>query len=348
MNLQDFLSKKGQHLEENVDLSAGTLAWNQYATKRAKEFPNFINATIGTATENDGTLMVCPSMVEEFNNLTGDQLFKYANVRGLSSFVEAWKKDTLESFPQNHANKVDKLSTLPVTSCGGLTGGLMIASQLFFDKDDPLLVPNARWGNVDNVFFKNRQLKEVTYDLLDDEGDLYFEDMIEKLRSLNKSEKKAGLYLNFPNNPSGISPTVDQINKLQKAIADISIPTVIFVDDAYEGYVYEEDAIKHSVFPYLVGINENVISVKIDGVSKRYCAYGARLGLITLGFGEEVSDEKKAQTREIIAKAARTNTSSSPRGIQEVITSLLTDKDKKERLIKEKKTPEKPLFARID
>ena len=336
MNLHNFLSKKGQHLEENVDLSAGTLAWNTYAREKAKEMPGFINATIGSATENDGTLMVCPSMVKEFNKLSGDELFKYANVRGLTSFVEVWKEDTLETYPQNLIQKADNLTTLPVTSCGGLTSGLMISSQLFFDKNDPLLVPNARWGNVDNVFFKNRQLKEVTYDLLDDDGDLYFAEMIDKLKELEKTEKKAGLYLNFPNNPSGISPTMNQVKALQKAISEISIPVVIFIDDAYEGYVYEEDAINHSIFPYLIGLNENVLTVKIDGVSKRFCAYGARLGLVSLGFGEEVSDEKKVQTRELIAKAARTNTSSSPRGIQEVLTILLNDEEKKERIRTEK------------
>ena len=336
MNLQNFLSEKGQFLENNVDLSAGTLAWNTYARQKAKEFPGFINATIGSATENDGTLMVCPSMVEEFNRLSGDELFKYANVRGLTDFVEVWKKDTLETYPSNLVQQADNLSTLPVTSCGGLTSGLMISSQLFFDKNDPILVPNARWGNVDNVFFRNRQLKEITYDLLDDDGDLYFSEMIDKLKEVEKTEKKAGIYLNFPNNPSGISPSMSQVKALQKAVSEISIPIVIFVDDAYEGYVYEEDVINHSIFPHLIGLNENVLTVKIDGVSKRFCAYGARLGLVTIGFGEEVSDEKKTQTRELIAKAARTNTSSSPRGIQEVLTILLNEETKKERVKNEK------------
>ena len=336
MNLQNFLSQKGQFLEKNVDLSAGTLAWNTYARQKTKELPDFINATIGSATENDGSLMVYPSMVEEFNRLSGDELFKYANVWGLTSFVEVWKKDTLETYPSNIAQKADNLSTLPVTSCGGLTSGLMISSQLFFDKNEPILVPNARWGNVDNVFFRNRQLKEITYDFLDNEGNLYFAEMIDTLKDLEKTEKKAGLYLNFPNNPSGISPTMNQVKALQEAISDISIPIVIFIDDAYEGYVYEEDVLNHSIFPHLIGLNENVLAVKIDGVSKRFCAYGARLGLVSIGFGEEVSDEKRNQTRELIAKAARTNTSSSPRGIQEVLTVLLNDKEKREKVRLEK------------
>ncbi|MEE9410042.1 MAG: aminotransferase class I/II-fold pyridoxal phosphate-dependent enzyme [Candidatus Heimdallarchaeota archaeon] len=338
MNLQDFLSKKGQYIDENVDLSAGTLAWNTKAKMKAGELPDFINATIGSAKNNDGSLMVCPTMVNEFSNLSGDELFSYANVRGMPKFTQVWKEDTLRSFPKHLAEKTDQLSTLPVTTCGGLTSGLVISSQVFFDKNDLLLVPNARWGNVDNVFFKNHQLNEMSYSLLNEDGNLQFDDLSEKLSTLEGKIDKIGIYLNFPNNPSGISPSQEQVLELQKTLAEITVPTVVFLDDAYEGYVYEENAINHSIFPYLVGNNENVLVVKIDGVSKRYCAYGARLGLITIGFGGEVDDEQKYNIRELIAKTSRTNTSSSPRGIQEILISILTDEEKRSRIAEEKAT----------
>ncbi|TET75575.1 MAG: hypothetical protein E3J43_08125, partial [Candidatus Heimdallarchaeota archaeon] len=170
MILEKYLSKTGQYLENNVDLSAGTIAWGLKAKTRAKENSDFINATTGTATEDDGRLMVLPTLYDELRHLTGDQLFAYANMRGLNTFVQAWKKDTLESYPSDLRKKTETLSTLPVTACGGLTGGLMLAGQVFFDKGDTLLAPNTRWGNVDNVFFKNQQLKEIPYKLVDQEG----------------------------------------------------------------------------------------------------------------------------------------------------------------------------------
>ena len=99
MIFRDFLSKRGKHIEDNVDLSTGTLAWKLRVKKKAKEISGFINATIGSATEDDGKLMVLPTLVEELRKLTGDQIFSYANMRGENEFVQAWKKDTIDTYP---------------------------------------------------------------------------------------------------------------------------------------------------------------------------------------------------------------------------------------------------------
>ena len=336
MIFRDFLSKRGKHIEDNVDLSAGTLAWGLRAKKKAKELSEFINATIGSATEDDGKLMVLPTLVEELRKLTGDQIFSYANMRGENEFVQAWKKDTIDTYPAYLQEEATTLSTLPITACGGLTGGLMISAQVLFDKGDTILAPNSRWGNIDNVFFKNLQLKESTYELLDKEGNLNFDNLISQIQKTEKEEKKFGIYLNFPNNPSGISPSFEEIKKLQEVIEEISISTTIFLDDAYEGCAYEDSVIEHSLFPHLIGLNEDVITIKVDGVSKRYFAYGARLGLVTVGFGEEVSDEEKIKTRELMAKATRTNTSSAPKGIQVAMSNVLNDPEKNKQIHKEK------------
>lgn len=336
MILDKYLSTKGRQIDEKVNLSAGTLAWGLKAKKRSQEDPNFINGTIGSATEDDGTLMVLPTLMRELQELTADQLFAYANMRGQNEFVQAWKKDTLESYPNNLRERAENLTTLPITVCGGLTGGLTITGQLFLNENDPLLSPNSRWGNVDNVFYKNQNLKELTYNLVDNEGNLSFSDLISRLKECEKTEKRVGVYLNFPNNPSGISPNLEQINEFKEYLEEVKIPTIIILDDAYENYVYEKDAIDHSVFPYLIGINDNIITIKVDGASKRFCAYGARLGNISLGFGSEKSEEEKYQVRETIAKVARTNTSSAPRGIQEALTNVFTDSKKYEQIKKEK------------
>jgi len=336
MILRDFLSKRGKHIEDTVDLSAGTLAWSLRANKKAKEMPGFINATIGSATEDDGKLMILPTLVKELSKLTGDQIFSYANMRGVNEFVQAWKKDTIDTYPTYLQEGANTFATLPITACGGLTGGLMISAQVLFDKGDTILAPNYRWGNIDNVFFKNLQFKESTYELLDKEGKLNFDNLITKIQSAEKEEKKIGIYLNFPNNPSGISPTYDEVKKFQDAVEEISIPTTIFLDDAYEGCAYEDSVIEHSLFPYLIGLNEDVVTIKVDGVSKRYFAYGARLGLVTVGFGEEISEEKKMKVRELMAKAARTNTSSAPKGIQVAMSNVLNDIDKNKQVHKEK------------
>jgi len=336
MKLQEFLSPKGSFIDSNVDLTAGTLAWGLRAKEYAKKIDGFINATIGSAKNEEGKLLALKTLKEELANLSNDQLFGYANVRGQEKFVNAWKEDTLSTFPSEYRKKAEELSTLPVTSCGGITGGLTISGQLFLDSKTKLLVPNTRWSNVDNCFFKNQQVKEVSYNLVNEEGELEFQDLILKLKEAEKEKEKIGLYLNFPNNPSGISPRIEEIKVLQEALEEITIPVVIILDDAYEGYVYEKDVLDHSLYPYLIGLNENVLTVKVDGLSKRYSAYGVRIGLVTLGFGSEISEEEKKDYRETIAKAARTLTSSSPRGIQEAFANIYSDQSKFSQLQKEK------------
>ncbi|MHA1953270.1 MAG: aminotransferase class I/II-fold pyridoxal phosphate-dependent enzyme, partial [Candidatus Heimdallarchaeaceae archaeon] len=280
MKSQEYLSKKSLYLDERIDLSGGTKGWNTKSKEKANEISGFINATVGTARNNDGSLLIFPTLLEEFGKLSGEQNFAYANIRGMPKFAKLWKEDTLASFPNNLIETTDRLSSLPLATCG-LTGGLTLAGEAFLDRDDPILIPNFRWGNIGNVFLKNQQLKEINYELLDEEGELNFSDLTDKIKTLDSEGKKFSIYLNFPNNPSGISPSFEQIKILQEALSGVTSPTIILLDDAYEGYVYDSDAISYSLFPHLVGLNENVMVVKMDGVSKRYCAYGARLGAIT-------------------------------------------------------------------
>ena len=336
MKSQMFLSTKSQYLDERIDLSGGTKGWNTKSNEKAKYFPGFINATVGTARNNDSSLLIFPTLLEEYGKLTGEQAFAYANIRGMPNFAKVWKEDTIATFPTELREKTDTLSSLPLTSCG-LTGGLTLTGEAFFDRNDPILIPNSRWGNVDHVLLKNQRLKEVNYKLLNDEGKLNFADLTEKIRLLDKQGKKFGIYLNFPNNPSGISPTFNQVKILQETLQEISTPSIILLDDAYEGYVYEPDVINYSLYPHLIGLNDNTIVAKLDGVSKRYCAYGARLGAITLGFGYEADDEEKAAMREVLAKITRSTISNSPRGIQEAVVNVLQDPVKYNQIQQERK-----------
>ncbi len=346
MKSQEYLSKKSLYLDERIDLSGGTKGWNTKSKEKAKELPKLINATVGTARNNDGSLLIFPTLLEEFGKLSGEQIFAYANIRGMPNFAKLWKEDTLASFPSDLIEKTDRLSSLPLTSCG-LTGGLTLAGEAFLDRDDPLLIPNFRWGNIDNVLLKNQQLKEVNYELLDKEGKLNFSDLTDKIKTQDKEGKKFGIYLNFPNNPSGISPSFDQVRILQEALSEVTSPTIILLDDAYEGYVYESDAVNYSLFPHLVGLNENIMVVKMDGVSKRYCAYGARLGTVTLGFGYEVNEEEKVSIREVLAKITRSSVSNSPRGIQEAIINVLEDSSKHYKIQQERQTVQNILSNRL-
>ncbi len=335
MNYESFLSEKGRRIDRRVDLTKGTLAWGIKAKEQQKSDPNFLNATIGSATEDDGNLLISPTFHKEISSLSQNEMFGYANVRGVKAFVDGWKRDTLESFPENLREKADSLSTLPVTVAGGLTSGLAIAGSLFLDHNSVLICPNHRWSNIDNIFFSNKNFTEKTYKLLDEQGDISIKSILAAIKETEREYERIGIYLNFPNNPTGCNPTYEQIVELQEIIKSITTPTVILLDDAYEGYVFDEEGINHSIYPYLIGLNPHVLTIKIDGISKRYTAYGARLGLVTLGFGIEVSQKEKDNARELLAKGARTVASSSPRCFQEALANIFADEPKLQQIKKD-------------
>ncbi|MFX0212303.1 MAG: aminotransferase class I/II-fold pyridoxal phosphate-dependent enzyme, partial [Candidatus Hodarchaeota archaeon] len=207
-----------------------------------------------------------------------------------------------------------------------------------------------RWGNVDNCFRISLGAIIHSFDLFDENYQFTFNQLKSKITEMTSSASRLIIYLNFPNNPGGHMPSIREIEKLQNILKDVSIPTIILLDDAYEGYVYEDSGsnqknpIPHSIFPYLLSLNENIVPVKIDGPSKRFCAYGTRLGMISLGFQSENDVITDSELRkqglnisEAFTKAARGHCSSAPRGIQEALSKILSDKDKYKSVLEEKK-----------
>ena len=68
--------------------------------------------------------------------------------------------------------------------------------------------------------------------------------------------------LNFPQNPSGYSPTAAEAKEIVgfvKSLADRGTKVMVWCDDAYFGLDYEEDIEKQSLFAYLADLSENVL-----------------------------------------------------------------------------------------
>ena len=112
---------------------------------------------------------------------------------------------------------------------------------------------------------------------------------IDGLEETLKEEAKKGsvrVLLNFPQNPSGYSPTRDEAQRLvsiMKNLAENGTKVMVWCDDAYFGLNYEDDIEPQSLFAYLCDLHENVLAAKIDGPTKEDFAWGARTGFITFG-----------------------------------------------------------------
>jgi aspartate/methionine/tyrosine aminotransferase len=236
-----------------------------------------INATIGTAFENDGSPLTLECM-EEMVNIPSDS-FLYAPSFGLAKLREEWGKLLAIKNP----GLKGKLFSQPVVTAA-LTHGLSIAGYLFVDPDDEILIPDLYWDNYELVFCETYGAKFTFYNTFVNGGF----DVAAFSRTLNAGKPgKRIVLLNFPNNPTGYTPTEAEARALAVEIrkaAEAGNKVVVVLDDAYFGLVYEEGIAQESLFSLLADLHPNVLGVKLDGATKEDYVWGFRVGFITFGF----------------------------------------------------------------
>jgi aspartate/methionine/tyrosine aminotransferase len=236
-----------------------------------------INATIGTAFENDGSPLTLECM-EAMVNIPSES-FLYAPSFGLAKLREEWGKLLAVKNPGLQG----KTFSQPVVTAA-LTHGLSIAGYLFVDPGDEILMPDLYWDNYELVFCEAYGAKFTFYNTFVNGGF----DVAAFSRALNAG--KAGqkiVLLNFPNNPTGYTPTEAEAEALAGAIrkaAAAGHQVVVVLDDAYFGLVYEEGIARESLFGSLIDLHPNVLGVKLDGATKEDYVWGLRVGFITFGF----------------------------------------------------------------
>jgi aspartate/methionine/tyrosine aminotransferase len=236
-----------------------------------------INATIGTAFEDDGSALALECL-EAMVNVPSDS-FLYAPSFGLAPLREEWGKLLTIKNP----GLKGKNFSLPVTTAA-LTHGLSVAGYLFADAGDEVIIPDLYWDNYELVYTEAYGAKLKFYNTFVHGGF----DVAAFARALNEGKPgKRVVLLNFPNNPTGYTPTESEAkaltSEIQKA-AEAGNKIVVILDDAYFGLVYEEGIAKESLFVSLVDLHPNVLAVKLDGPTKEDYVWGFRVGFITFGF----------------------------------------------------------------
>jgi aspartate/methionine/tyrosine aminotransferase len=232
-----------------------------------------LNATIGMACEDDGSIMALDAIA---NNISLDksEVFPYASSFGKKEVREKWKEMML----QKNSSLQSEISVPVVTSA--LTNGLSIAGYLFADPGTKIVLAEPFWGNYKLTFNVTYGTELVPFKLFKNGG----MDVYELINTLKNSEAKI-LLLNFPNNPTGYTPTNEEVDKLvaelKKYVQDHQL--VVLCDDAYFGLVYEDGVLTESIFSRLANLHENLLAVKLDGCTKEDYVWGFRVGFITFG-----------------------------------------------------------------
>ena len=236
-----------------------------------------INATIGTAVEDDGSPMRLEAIASKVS-LNPGQIFPYAPSYGRPDIRATWKKMIYKKNPSLGNTEI----SLPVVT-NALTHGISMAGYMFCNSADQVIVPDLFWENYTLTLTNAYGSQLKPYKLFKNDG----LDMGSFETTLNEGAiGKRIVLLNFPNNPAGYTPTQveqDAMVKIIKASAEKGNKIVLLIDDAYFGLGYEEGIASESIFAELSQLHENVLAVKIDGPTKEDYVWGFRVGFVTYG-----------------------------------------------------------------
>ncbi len=251
-----------------------------------------INATIGMAFEEDGSPLVMDSFKKNLN--LDKKAFLYAGSFGLPKLREQWKAMEVKKNPSLEGKSFSN----PVVT-NALTHGIRICAELFANKKDTLVTPDLFWDNYELVFKEAVGCKVEHFNTFKKGA---FDAAAMKEALLKDGEKKL-LILNFPNNPTGYTATIEDAKKIVsavKAAAAKGKKIVVICDDAYFGLVYEEGIHGESLFAEFSDLHKNVLAVKLDGTTKEDYVWGLRVGFISFAF----KGATEAQLKALEAKAA--------------------------------------------
>ncbi len=316
--VMQLLSKKGRSI---YFPSQGILGQTAEAKGAA------INATIGTAFEEDGSPLALECLEDMVD--VSSTAFLYAPSFGLPALRQAWKSKLEEKNP----SLARKAFSEPVVT-NALTHALSIAAFLFLDEQESIIMPDMNWDNYDLIFGEGYGVTNSIYATFRN-GGFNVAGLEEKLAE--PGEKKVVL-LNFPNNPTGYTVTEKEAETIVQTLTNAARQgkkIVVLLDDAYFGLVYEEGIARESLFAALADAHDNILAVKLDGPTKEDYVWGFRVGFITFGIKNATPEQYKA----LEAKAAgvvRANISNSSRLSQELLLKAYRDEHYNEQ--KEAKT----------
>ena len=254
----------------------GIVAQSAEAGQKATRF----NATIGMATSN-GQPMHLSDIYNKFaeNSFKPSDLFSYAPGGGDQQLRNLWKKQMLAKNP----SLAGKSISLPIVTAG-LTHGLSMLAQLFAQEGDTLVIPDLAWDNYELIFAHQVNANVLTFPLYTQAGGFNVEGMKQVLLSI--ADNKARLLLNFPNNPTGYTPSKVEMAAIAAALIELAeggMKLMVISDDAYYGLFFEEETATESLFAYLCDAHSNIFAVKCDAATKEDMVWGFRIGFITYG-----------------------------------------------------------------
>jgi aspartate/methionine/tyrosine aminotransferase len=282
--LNDQLAQHSPHVLEmlsdlgkNLFFPKGILTQSAEAKEKAHKF----NATIGIATEKGGPIFL-QCIQDKLSAFDPKDIYPYAPPAGKPELRTLWREKMLRENPSMQGKHFSN----PVVT-NALTHGLSIVGDMFIDKGDHLVLPDMLWGNYNLTFGTCNGAIVKKYPTFTPSGGFDVDAFKAVLKNSAEEKGKAVVLLNFPNNPSGYTPTVAEGNAMVAAILEVAeagCNVVAITDDAYFGLFYE-DSMKESLFGKLANLHPRILAIKLDGATKEEYVWGFRTGFITFADG---------------------------------------------------------------
>jgi aspartate/methionine/tyrosine aminotransferase len=251
----------------------------------AKQRANRLNATIGMAYK-DRAAYALPLLMDMLPSLNSAEAVAYAPTAGNPDLRKRWKSLQIE---RNPGLKDIEYSDPVVVA--GLTSGIFQMAELFVNPGDRVIIPDMFWGNYRLIISERRQGNIDTFPFFSDQGGFNLEGFADRLKKSAAESKKYGgaggkiiILLNFPNNPTGYSPSVREAERIAEIIrerAEAGCDILTVHDDAYFGLFYDPDVYRQSLFAKCANLHKNVLALKIDGATKEEYAWGFRVGFMS-------------------------------------------------------------------
>jgi aspartate/methionine/tyrosine aminotransferase len=308
----------------------GILAQTAEASQKADRF----NATIGIATEGDGP-MYLQSIREHVVGIDPVDVFTYAPPAGRPQLRESWRQKLLAENP----SLAGKRFGLPITT-SAITHGLALVGDLFVDPGDLLLLPDKLWGNYRLRFEVQLGATIRTFPFYAGRG-FNSEGFAKALAESAEGREKLIVLLNFPNNPTGYTPTVAEGEAIVSALiaqAKRGTRIVAVTDDAYFGLFYHLGgrSMTESLFGLLANQHPNLMAVKLDGATKELFVWGLRCGFLTFAPGrgetaDTVCDVLDAKVRGAIRSGVSNVSQLSQSLVEVALASATIDAERKQK-----------------
>ncbi|MDR2477702.1 MAG: aminotransferase class I/II-fold pyridoxal phosphate-dependent enzyme [Treponema sp.] len=245
----------------------------------AKKTATLANGTIGMA-YSGGRPMILSAIAENMAPLTPEESVVYAPTAGVEQARTVWRDLMIQKNPSLDPANI----SLPVVA-PGLTSGLSLTADMFCGKGGRIITADPCWDNYSLIFEVRRgaELISIPFVVADTGLDL------DAVGAAIRQQAETGavrIVLNFPNNPSGYSPSAAEAQALTGLIreaAESGADVLVICDDAYFGLFYEDDIFPQSLFACCADLHDRVLAIKVDGPIKEDFVWGLRIGFVTAG-----------------------------------------------------------------